>query len=73
MSDLPPLRRPYLATALFHAGLAVVILLFAGITGGDLTGALAFAAGYFALATGWTWFRFRQREARGDGGGSRQT
>ncbi len=64
MSDLPPLRNPYRASALFHAGLAVVILIFAGLTGGDLTRAVAFAALYFVAATGWTWFRFRQRESR---------
>jgi hypothetical protein len=63
MSDLPPLRNPYRASALFHAGLAVVILLFAGLTGGDLTRAVAFAALYFA-ATARTWFRFRQRASR---------
>ena len=64
MSDLPPLRNPYRASALFHAGLAVVILVFAGLTGGDLTRAVAFAALYFVAATAWTWFRFRQRESR---------
>ena len=64
MSDLPPLRNPYRSSALFHAGLAVVILLFAGLTGGDLTRAVAFAARYFVAATGWAWFRFRQRESR---------
>ena len=77
MSDLPPPRQPYRAAALFNAGLAVVILIFAAITGGDLTKALLFAVGYFVVATGWTWFRFRQREARpasrstggSDGGG----
>ena len=72
MSDLPPPRRPYRAAALFHAGLAGVVLLFAGLTGGDLTRALAIAAGYFVIATGWSWFRFRQREgqpaSRADGG-----
>jgi hypothetical protein len=64
MSDLPPLRHPYRAVAMLHAGLAVVILLFAGLTGGDLTRAIGFAAAYFVIATGWSWFRFRQRERR---------
>jgi hypothetical protein len=26
--------------------------------------ALAIAAGYFVIATGWSWWRFRQREAQ---------
>ena len=64
MSDLPPPRRPDRTAALFHAGLAGVVLLFAGLTGGDMTRALAIAAGYFVIATGWSWFRFRQREAQ---------
>ena len=64
MSDLPPIRHPYRAVAMLHGGLAVVILIFAGLTGGDLTRAVGFAAGYFVLATGWSWFRFRQRERR---------
>jgi len=65
VSDLPPLRHPYRATALLHAGLAVVILAFAGLTGGDVARAIGFAIGYFVLATGWSWFRLRQRERRG--------
>jgi hypothetical protein len=64
MSDLPPLQRPYRAVALLHACLAAVILVFAGLTGGDMTRAIGFALGYFVLATGWSWFRFRQRERR---------
>ena len=64
MSDPPPLRHPYRASALFHAGLAMVILVFAGLTGGDLTRAVGFAALYFVAATAWTWFRFRQRGSR---------
>jgi membrane protein implicated in regulation of membrane protease activity len=64
VSDLPPPRQPYRASALFHGGLAVVILIFAAITGGDLTKALIVAAAYFVVATAWSWFRFRQRKAR---------
>jgi hypothetical protein len=74
MSDLPPLRRQYRAVALLHAGLAIVILAFAGLTGGEMTRAIGFALGYFVLATGWSWFRLRQRERRagtaGAGGGA---
>jgi hypothetical protein len=61
VSDLPPPRQPYRTVALFHAGLAALILLIAGLTGGDLVKALAIAAGYFAAATAWSWWRFRQR------------
>ncbi len=69
MSDLPPLQHPYRSVALLHAALALVILAFAGLTGGDRTRAIAFAVGYFVLATGWSWFRFRQRERRAEAAG----
>ena len=64
MSDLPPLRNRYRATALFHSVLGVVILLFAALTGGSLTKAVVIAVAYVVLATGWSWFRFRQQESR---------
>ena len=65
MSDLPPPRQPYRYAALFHAALAGAILLVSLLSGGELWKALAFAVGYFVLATAWTWFRFRQRASRG--------
>ncbi len=64
MSDLPPPARPYRAAAIFHAALALVIVLFAALTGGSLPKAAAFAIGYFVVATAWSWFRFRQRRPR---------
>jgi hypothetical protein len=64
VSDLPPPQQPYRGAVIFHAILAAVILLVAAISGGDALEALAVAAGYFVVATGWSWFRFRQREAR---------
>jgi uncharacterized membrane protein len=41
-----------------------VILVVAAISGGNLVKALLVAVAYFLVATGWTWFRFRQRESR---------
>ena len=64
MSDLPPPSRPYRGVALLHAVLAGVILVLAAATDGDLGKAVIVAAGYFVVATGWSWFRFRQRESR---------
>ena len=60
MSDLPPPSRPYRGVALLHAVLAGVILVLAAATDGDLGKAVIVAAGYFVVATGWSWFRFRQ-------------
>ncbi len=65
MSDPPTPPRAYRGSAIVHAVLALVILLVAAISGGGLVRALLVAAAYFVIATGWTWFRFRQREARG--------
>ncbi len=62
MSDLPAPRLPYRATALLHAGLAVAILVVAWLTEGDVPKAFAVAVAYFVIATGWSWFRLRQRE-----------
>lgn len=65
MSDPPTPPRAYRGSAIVHAVLALVILLVAAISGGGLVKALLVAAAYFVIATGWTWYRFRQREARG--------
>ena len=66
MSDLPTPRNAYRGSAILHGTLAVVILAVAAISGGSLFRALLVAIAYFLVATGWTWFRFRQREARGE-------
>lgn len=64
MSDLPPPSRPYRGSAILHGVLALMILVFAAISGGAFAKALVVAVAYFIAATGWTWFRFRRREAR---------
>jgi hypothetical protein len=63
---------------MLHAVLACVILVIAAISGGDIVKAFVVAIAYFVVATGWSWFRFRQRESRtagrekdaGKGGGA---
>jgi hypothetical protein len=64
VSDLPPPSRPYRGSAILHAILALVILTVAGISGGNLLKAFLVALAYFLVATGWSWFRFRQRASR---------
>ena len=64
MSDPPPPPRPYRGSAIVHAVLALVILVVAAISGGEFVKAVLVAVAYFVIATGWTWFRFRQRESR---------
>ncbi len=64
MSDLPAPPHSYRGAATVHLILALVILVVAAITGGDPVRAVLAAAAYFLLATGWSWFRFRQRASR---------
>jgi threonine/homoserine/homoserine lactone efflux protein len=65
VSNLPPPSQPYRVAVLFHGALALAILLVALLSDNAFPKALAFAGGYFLLATAWTWFRFRQRASRG--------
>lgn len=60
---LPLPKHPYRDAALINAILAVLLLLTAWFTGGEFGRALVFGVGYFVLATGWGWWRFRQRIA----------
>lgn len=62
--EQPPPKRPYRDSALFHLALAGIIVLVAWLTGGSLSRALAFAGGFFVIATGWSWLRWNQRLTR---------
>ena len=60
--ELPPIpKRPYRDTAILHAVLALLICGLALLTGGDLGTAAVVAAGYFFVATAWSWWRFAHR------------
>ena len=53
-------KRPYRDAAIIHACFAMIIVVVALLTGGLLKG-LAVAAGYYVLATGYSWFQLRRR------------
>ena len=58
----PPLpKRPFRDSALFYAGIAIVFVVIVFATGGDMSVAVPVAAGCFLVATGYAWWRFRQR------------
>ena len=57
----PPPKRPYRDTALVFGGMALVIVVVAWATGGDLVRAVLIAAAFFVLATAWGWRRWRER------------
>jgi hypothetical protein len=54
-------RRPYRDSAILYGALALVIVVVSVATGGDLVRAVLFALGFFALATAWSWHRWRTR------------
>jgi len=60
----PPQRLPYRYSVMLIFGLACLIVLIAWATGGDLGRAVVFAALYFVVATAWSWWRTRQRQAK---------
>jgi hypothetical protein len=61
MPDEPLPQHPYRNSAIFHFVLACLIVVVAWATGGGLGRAFGYAAGFFVLATGWSWWRWRQR------------
>jgi hypothetical protein len=63
-SELIPLpRHPYRDSAIFYGFLALALLGIVYVTGGDMTRALIYAAGFFVIATAFSWWRFRAKLA----------
>ena len=70
-------KHPYRDSALLYAGFAVVFLVVVGVTGGTVLpkigtsfaiGALPIAVLCFVVATGYSWWRIRERlEAEEEG------
>jgi Flp pilus assembly protein TadB len=54
-------KRPYRDSAILYGVLAVAIVVFSAVTGGSLVRAVLFALAFFALATAWSWYRWRAR------------
>ncbi len=54
-------EHPFRDSAIVYGILAGVIVLLTAITGGGLGRGVAIAFAFFVLATGWSWWRFRQR------------
>ena len=63
--ETPPPKHPVRDTLLVYAGLAVVVVLVAWVTGGSLFRAVVVAVGFYALASFWSLWRLRgQQRAR---------
>jgi Flp pilus assembly protein TadB len=54
-------KRPFRDSALVYAGIAVIFVLIVALTGGDLSVAIPVALACFVVATGYAWWKFRQR------------
>jgi hypothetical protein len=60
-------RHPFRDSAVLYGVLAAFIVAVSLLTGGGFGKGLAIAVGFFVVATGWSWWRFRQRlDERGD-------
>ena len=54
--------RPYRDAALAYSGLGVLVIVIAYATGSSLLRSFVGGVAAAVLATGWTWWRLRQRE-----------
>jgi Flp pilus assembly protein TadB len=61
-SPLP--KRPFRDSAIFYAVLACAVVAFGLITDNRLTETVIIAVAFFVIATGYSWWRFRQRLQR---------
>jgi len=61
-------RHPFRDTVILYAVLAIVIVIVAALTNGDLARALVGAVGFFVVATAWSWWRSRRRAEQERGG-----
>ena len=64
---------PYRDAALVYAVMAIVLVIVATTTGGDFLKAMLAALIFFALATGWSWWRFRVRIRERDAAADRRS
>ncbi len=57
----PPLKHPYRDTLIVYAALALVIVLVAWGSGGNVGNAAVVAAAFYVAASGWSLMRWRRR------------
>jgi membrane protein DedA with SNARE-associated domain len=57
-------QRAFRDSAIFYAVLACAVVGFGVLTDNDLTQTIIIAVAFFVIATGYSWWRFRQRLTR---------
>jgi Flp pilus assembly protein TadB len=62
LPEAPPPKNPVRDTLLVYAGLAVVVVLVAWVTGGSLPRAIVVAVVFYLLASLWSVWRLRGRQ-----------
>ncbi len=66
--ERPLPEHPYRDSALINGVLAALIVIISTATGGPALPAVGIGAGFFVVATAWTWWRWRERIAKSEGG-----
>jgi membrane protein implicated in regulation of membrane protease activity len=59
--ERPLPKHPYRDTVVVYGAMAIVLVLVAWATGGELGRAAIVASAFFVLATAWSWSRWRRR------------
>ena len=54
-------KRPFRDSAILYAAITIVFVLFVFITGGKMSVAIPVALACFVLATGYAWWKLKQR------------
>jgi hypothetical protein len=63
-------KHPYRDSALIYGGLAVLVVVFAAATGGNVVKAVVWGGAAFVVATLYSWWRVREKlrsQTRGEG------
>jgi hypothetical protein len=64
--ERPVSRHPFRDAAVLYGVLSLVIVVVAGFTGRGFLWGLVVGAAFFVVATGYSWWRFRQRLEQGE-------
>jgi hypothetical protein len=64
LPDEPLPRHPFRNSAILYGILAAAVIGFGLLTDNEVTETIVIAVVFFVLATGYTWWRFRQRIQR---------